>query len=46
MNVDTWLNQWHEVEEPVDEPEELEDVGAVDVWQDGVDRHRASVINF
>jgi hypothetical protein len=40
MNLDNWLDQWHEVEEPESEPEAFEDDCAVDVWQDGVDRHR------
>jgi hypothetical protein len=41
MNLDNWLDQWHEVKEPDREPEAFEDDLAVDVWQDGVDRHRA-----
>ena len=43
MNLDNWLDQWHEVKEPGREPEAFEDDLALDVWQDGVDRHRVAL---
>ena len=43
MNLDDWLDQWHEVEEPESKPKAFEDDLAVDVWQDGVDRHRVAL---
>ena len=43
MNLDNWLDQWHEVKEPDREPKAFEDDLAVDVWQDSVDRHRVAL---
>jgi len=43
MNLDNWLDQWHEVEKPESEPEAFEGDWTVDVWQDSVDRHRAAL---